>query len=267
MNHELPFSPGDFGRVQQMILAYAGISLHERKQHMVYNRLARRLRATGTRDFGEYLDRVERPGSDEREGFVNALTTNLTAFFREPHHFEFLAERARSVRGESLRVWSSACSTGEEAYSAAIALREVGCAAEILATDVDTEALGTAQNGIYRLAVLENLDRERLRRNFLKGTGENSNYAIVRSELRSMVKFRSRNLLDANWPIGECFDVVFCRNVMIYFDRSTQQRLLDRLAAVLPEGGLLFVGHADSGASVHPAFRSRGKTAYERRAV
>jgi len=265
INHEFSFSPGDFGRVRQMILAYAGISLHERKENMVYNRLVRRLRDTGRRDFGDYLDWVERPGSEEREGFVNALTTNLTAFFREPHHFDTLAERARAPRSGPLRLWSAACSTGQEPYSAAIVLREAGCPGEILATDVDTEALAAARTGVYRIEAVENLERERLRRNFLRGTGTNARHACVRPELREMVKFQRRNLLEPDWPQGERFDAVFCRNVMIYFDRATQQRVLDRLAAVLAPGGLLFVGHADSGASGHPAFRSCGKTVYERR--
>jgi len=267
MNQEFLFSRGDFGRVRQLILAFAGISLHERKENMVYNRLVRRLRATGRRDFGDYLDWVERPGSEERESFVNALTTNLTAFFREPHHFETLAERARMARSGPLRLWSSACSTGQEPYTAAIVLRQAGCEADILATDVDTEALGVAQSGVYRLEAVENLDRESLRRNFLRGTGANARHVLVRPELRAMVKFQHRNLLEPDWPQGERFDAVFCRNVMIYFDRNTQQRVLDRLAGVLAPGGLLFVGHADSGASGHPAFRSCGKTVYERRAA
>jgi chemotaxis protein methyltransferase CheR len=267
VNSEFLFSPVDFGRVRQMILAYAGISLHERKENMVYNRLVRRLRATGRQDFGAYLDWVERPGSEERERFVNALTTNLTAFFREPHHFDSLAELARASRGRPLKIWSSACSTGQEPYTAAIVLRKEGCEAEILATDVDTEALAAAAAGVYRLEALEGLEGECIKRNFQRGVGANARHARVRPELRAMVKFASRNLLQSEWPQGERFDAVFCRNVMIYFDRATQQRVLDRLATVLPEGGLLFVGHADSGAAGHAAFRSRGKTAYERRST
>ena len=266
VSQEFLFSRNDFGRVRELILTYAGISLHERKENMVYNRLARRLRATGRRDFGEYLDWVERPGSEERERFVNALTTNLTAFFREPHHFERLAERARQPGDRPLRVWSSACSTGQEAYTAAIVLREAGREAEILASDVDTEALGAGEAGVYRMEALEGLERERLRKHFLRGTGANARFGRVRPELRAMVRFEPRNLLEGDWPAGERFDAVFCRNVMIYFDRPTQQRVLDRLATVLPAGGLLFVGHADSGAASHAAFRSCGRTIYERRA-
>jgi chemotaxis protein methyltransferase CheR len=267
MQHEFAFSGHDFSRVRGLIAAYAGISLHDRKQNMVYNRLARRLRATGVRDFGAYLDWVEEPGSEERERFVNALTTNLTAFFREPHHFEMLVALARArARGTKLRVWSSACSTGEEPYSAAIALREAGGAGEILATDVDTDALESARRGIYRLQSLEGAGLERLRPHFLKGTGANAELARVRPEVRALVSFAPRNLLgDEAWPAGERFDAVFCRNVMIYFDRPTQQRVLDRIAGVLAPGGLLFLGHSESCAASHPSYRFFGKTTYERR--
>jgi chemotaxis protein methyltransferase CheR len=263
MNHEFEYSQQDFARVRDLIAAYAGISLHERKHNMVYNRLARRLRATGTRTFRAYLDTVEAPGSEEREQFVNALTTNLTAFFREPHHFDMLAARARA--GRRLRIWSSACSTGEEPYSAAIALREAGCPGEILATDIDTGALATARQGIYSIEPLERSGMERVRPHFLRGTGANERLVRVRSEVREMVKFAFRNLLAPQWPAQERFDAVFCRNVMIYFDRPTQQQLLERLAAVLVPGGLLFLGHSESCASGHAKFRACGRTAYERR--
>jgi chemotaxis protein methyltransferase CheR len=267
VNQEFAFSREDFGRVRQMISAYAGIALNERKENMVYSRLARRLRAVGARRFRDYLDRVEAPGSDERERFVNALTTNLTAFFREPHHFDALADLARAPASAPLRVWSCACSTGEEAYSTAIVLREAGRAAEILATDVDTEALAAARRGVYQAEALAPLGEERLRRHFLKGTGDNAGHARVRPELRAMARFAQRNLLAADWPAQGRFDAVFCRNVMIYFDRPTQLRLLDRIAAVLAPGGLLFLGHSENCASGHAAFAARGKTTYVRRAA
>ena len=265
MNHEFAFSGQDFTRVRGLIAAYAGISLHERKQNMVYNRLSRRLRATGLLSFREYLDWVEQPGSEERERFVNALTTNLTSFFREPHHFDMLVALAKKRPGAKLRVWSSACSTGEEPYSAAIALREANRNAEILASDVDTDALETGRNAVYRLQALDSAGFERMAPHFLKGTGENAGSVLVRPEPRAMVRFESRNLLGDEWPAGERFDAVFCRNVMIYFDRDTQQRVLDRIAKVLGPGGLLFLGHSESCAASHPAFRFHGKTTYERR--
>jgi chemotaxis protein methyltransferase CheR len=265
VNHEFAFSGQDFTRVRGLIATYAGISLHERKQNMVYNRLSRRLRATGVRNFHEYLDWVEAPDSEERERFVNALTTHLTSFFREPHHFDMLVALARRRPGAKLRVWSSACSTGEEPWSAAIALREAGRNAEILATDVDTDALDTGRAAVYRLQALHDAGLERLAPHFLKGTGANADRAMVRPEARAMVRFEQRNLLGEGWPERERFDAVFCRNVMIYFDRATQQRVLDRLAAVLAPGGLLFLGHSESCAASHPAYRFYGKTTYERR--
>jgi chemotaxis protein methyltransferase CheR len=264
VEHEFPFSREDFARVRRLIAGWAGISLHERKENMVYNRLARRLRATGRPTFREYLDWVESPGSEERERFVNALTTNLTAFFREPHHFEMLAARARQQGGAPAKVWSSACSTGEEAYSAAMTLRDAGRDAEVLATDIDTDALETARRGVYRLDSLERAGERTPKRHFLKGTGANAEHVLVRPEVRAMVRFAFRNLL-ADWPPRERFDAVFCRNVMIYFDRTTQQRLLERFAGVLAAGGLLFLGHSENCAASHPAFRACGKTAYERR--
>ena len=265
MNTEFAFSAPDFLRVRELIADYAGISLHERKQNMVYNRLARRLRATGTRTFREYLDWVESPQSEERERFVNALTTNLTSFFREAHHFDMLVSLARSRPGAKLRVWSSACSSGEEPYSAAIAFAETGRAVEILGTDIDTEALDTARRGVYRAAALEGMAEARLRAHFLRGTGPHEGFVRVRPELCTQVRFAQRNLLSDEWLSRERFDAIFCRNVMIYFDRPTQQKVLDRLAAVLAPRGLLFLGHSESCAAGHPAFRFFGKTAYERR--
>jgi chemotaxis protein methyltransferase CheR len=263
LQHDFDFTHQDFQRVRDLISAYAGISLHERKENMVYNRLARRLRATGKHSFRAYLDWVEEPDSEERERFINALTTNLTAFFRESHHFELLAAQSRG--GAPVQVWSSACSTGEEAYSAAIALREAGCAARVLASDIDTDALAVARRGVYRAEALERASAGRMQRHFLKGTGPNEGLVRVRPEIGAMVTFQFRNLLAANWGTGERFDAVFCRNVMIYFDRAAQQRLLDRLAGVLAPGALLFLGHSESCATGHPAFRACGKTAYARR--
>jgi chemotaxis protein methyltransferase CheR len=268
---EYAFSPGDFRRVRDLIAKLAGIALAEHKENMVYNRLARRLRSTGIRSFGEYLDLVEQPDSEERGQFVNALTTNLTSFFREGHHFEMLATYAAARRraapgGGRLRVWSSACSTGEEPYSAAIVLREAECPAEIVATDIDTEVLRRAQRGNYALDAVDSVSAERLRRFFLKGIGPNEGRIMVRPELQAMVRFSACNLQGDNWPTGELFDVIFCRNVMIYFSRESQRQVLDRFIRVLRPGGLLCVGHSESYATGHAALRNCGKTAYERRA-
>lgn len=257
----------DFGTVRQLISDYAGIKLSLQKRNMVYNRLLRRLRACGVATFGEYLDIVQREGTGEREAFVNALTTNLTAFFREPHHFDLLhahaLQRAKQ-RGAPLRCWSSACSTGEEAWSIAMVLREAECAGEVLGTDIDTDVLNTARTGVYRLERASTLAPERLRRHFLRGAGSNEGLVSVRPELRTLAKFGQLNLQSPAWPAMERFDVIFCRNVVIYFDREFQKKLLTRLADLLVPGGLLMVGHSESFPAAHAGFRSCGRTAYER---
>lgn len=257
----------DFSTVRHLIAEYAGIKLSAHKRNMVYNRLLRRLRACRVSGFAEYLQLVQAEGSVEREAFVNALTTNLTAFFREPHHFELLATRAQeraAARGAPLRVWSNACSTGEEAWSIAMVLREAGCAGDVLATDIDTEVLQTAHAGIYRAERVATLAPERLRRHFLRGTGANDGLVSVRPELRALVRFAQVNLQSPAWQVQERFDVVFCRNVVIYFDREFQKQLLARLAGMLVPGGMLVVGHSESFPAAHPGFRSCGRTAYER---
>jgi chemotaxis protein methyltransferase CheR len=260
----------DFGRVRHMIDEYAGIKLSAQKRNMVYNRLLRRLRAQGVSSFAAYLDVVQEHDSKEREAFVNALTTNLTAFFREPHHFELLAARAAQHARTSrapLRVWSSACSTGEEAWSAAMVLREAGCAADIRASDIDSEVLRTASAGVYRSERVADLEPARLKKHFLRGTGGNDGLVSIRPELRSTTRFFQLNLQSPAWPQQDRYDVIFCRNVVIYFDRDDQKRLAGRFADMLAPGGLLMVGHSESFPAGHPAFRSCGRTAYERTAA
>jgi chemotaxis protein methyltransferase CheR len=257
----------DFGTVRQLIAQYAGIKLSAQKRNMVYNRLQRRLRVRGLPTFGQYLELVQREGSDEREAFVNALTTNLTAFFREPHHFDLLLERARmraQQHAAGLRCWSSACSTGEEAWSIAMVLREALCTGSVLGTDIDTDVLQTAQSGVYRMERAASLPAERLRRHFLRGAGANEGLVSMRPELRTMVRFGQLNLQSPVWPAQEPYDVIFCRNGVIYFDREVQKKLLARFADLLVPGGLLMVGHSESFPSGHAGFRSCGRTAYER---
>ena len=257
----------DFALVRQLIAEYAGIKLTEQKRNMVYTRLLRRLRARGVGSFAAYLGLVQEDGSIERESFVNALTTNLTAFFREPHHFELLgalAQRRADARLPPMRIWSSACSTGEEAWSIAMILREAGCGGEILATDIDTDVLQTASAGVYRSDRAGSLEPERLRKHFLRGAGAYEGWVTMRPELRAMVKFAQFNLQSPVWPAQDLFDAIFCRNVVIYFDRESQRRLVARFADLLRPGGVLVVGHSESFPAGHPAFRSCGRTAYER---
>jgi chemotaxis protein methyltransferase CheR len=265
---EFDFNARDFERVRGLIYKRAGISLADSKQEMVYSRLARRLRATGISTFVKYLDDLEagRLG-DEWESFTNALTTNLTSFFREAHHFPLLAEHVRHKRGEQLTIWCSASSTGEEPYSIAMTLCEafntLTPPATIIATDIDTNVLATAANGIYSMDRLDKMAPERQRRFFLKGKGDKEGMVRVRPELRQMITFKQLNLLGEQWPLSGQFDVIFCRNVMIYFDKATQRKILSRFVPLMKADALLFAGHSENFLYVSDALKLRGKTVYE----
>jgi chemotaxis protein methyltransferase CheR len=265
---EFHFSRQDFDRVRKLIYERAGISLSEAKQDMVYSRLARRLRARGLRTFAEYLALLNGGDEAEWEAFTNALTTNLTSFLREAQDFPILAEHALTQRGHRYEVWCCACSTGEEPYSIAITLAEAfgrtDAPMAILASDLDTQVLTKAAEGIYPVDRIERIDANRVRRFFLRGTGQQDGQARVRPDLRSSVTFRRINLLEPNWPVHGPFDAIFCRNVMIYFDKQTQATILRRFAPLLRPDGLLFVGHSESLFHVSDVFRLRGKTVYER---
>jgi len=264
---EFVFSFADFERVRKLIYQHAGISLSPVKQDMVYSRLARRLRATGKSSFAEYLDALEKNGGDEWERFVNSLTTNLTSFFREPHHFPIFAEHLRKLGTKRpVRVWCSAASTGEEPYSIAITVAEaLGSAASnvsIIASDLDTNVLATAQKGVYPIERVEKLSPERLRKFFLRGTGSQEGFVSVRPELRKMIEFQRINLLDSSYQVKGPLDVIFCRNVMIYFDKPTQYRILSRFAPMMQPDGLMFAGHSESFLHAADLFKSLGKTVY-----
>lgn len=269
--HEFAWTQADFTRVQRLIYQRAGISLHDGKHAMVYSRLSRRLRDTGHRSFDDYLSWLERDDGAEWQEFVNALTTNLTSFFREQHHFVLLDQHLRQSRpaaGGAWRIWCSAASTGEEPYSIVMTAMEAlggGTGFGLWASDIDSKVLATAQRGVYRLESLKGVSQERLQRFFLRGKGTNTGLVRVRPELCKAVEFLSVNLIRDDWPFREPFDVVFCRNVMIYFDAPTQRRVLERIHRVMKPGGLLFVGHAENFGESRDLFTLKGKTVYERR--
>jgi chemotaxis protein methyltransferase CheR len=265
---EFVWTNADFARVQALIYQRAGISLHDGKHAMVYSRLSRRLRDTGHTSFHDYLGWLENHDGPEWQEFVNALTTNLTAFFREQHHFEIFASYLRSKPSTNWRVWCNAASTGEEPYSIVItALEALGANAsfKLTASDIDSRVLATAAQGVYRLDSVKGLSPERLQKFFLKGIGGNAGMVRAKPELRRAIDFMSVNLIRDDWPFKEPFDVVFCRNVMIYFDAPTQRRVLERIHRVLKPGGMLFVGHAENFSESKDLFTLRGKTVYERR--
>ena len=253
--------------MRALIYREAGIALTPAKMDMVYSRLARRVRARELSSFAQYLALVERGDREELEAFINALTTNMTSFFREPHHFRILAERLeREPAGREISIWSCASSSGEEPYSIAItALKALKGRAEdlrILATDIDTGVLSRAREGIYPVDQLGQVPEPLVKRFFLKGEGKNEGLARVKEELRRLVCFRRLNLLEENWPMRGRFDFVFCRNVMIYFDQPTQRALLGRIAPLIKPDGLLFVGHSESLHNSQDLFRGCGNTAY-----
>ena len=268
---DLTFDDADFDRVRQLIYERAGINLGTGKQAMVYSRVSRRLRETGHRSCAGYLRWLEQAhgatADAEWQEFVNCLTTNLTSFFREDHHFTAMVDdlRARSSAGP-LRIWCSAASTGEEPYSIAMTVTEALGAnhgARLVASDIDTNVLSTAAAGIYP-AEARGLSPQRLRQHFLRGKGAQVGLIRVRPELARMVEFRVLNLMDVRWALGDLFDIVFCRNVMIYFDGPTQLRVLEKIHATMKPGGLLYVRHSENFTEARSLFRLRGKTIYER---
>jgi chemotaxis protein methyltransferase CheR len=267
-DREFEFTSTDFEKVRALIYKHAGISLAPIKQDMVYSRLARRLRALGYSTFEQYLKHLESNDEKEWETFVNSLTTNLTSFFREAHHFEILIRHLRELKQRPVRIWCSAASTGEEPYTLAMTACEafdtLTPPVAIVASDIDTNVLATADKGVYAMDRVEKLSEERLRRFFLKGSGAQEGYVRVRPELRKLLSFTRINLLDARLPLQGPFDVMFCRNVMIYFDKPTQYAILKKFVPLLREDGLLFAGHSESFLHAADLFHPLGRTVYER---
>ncbi|WP_089714282.1 CheR family methyltransferase [Halomonas daqiaonensis] len=269
LERDLELTDTDFSRIRQLIYERAGIVLAEHKREMVYSRLAKRLRHYGLTRFGDYLARLERqPDAREWEAFTNALTTNLTAFFREAHHFPLLADHVRNRPGK-IRVWCAAASTGEEPYSIAMTLMEAmgpqASHAEVVATDIDTDALTRARAGIYPLEQVCKLEESRIKRFFQRGKGPQQGFARIRRDVAGVIDFQPLNLLAPQWPITGPFDAIFCRNTMIYFDKTTQSRILERFAPLLKPDGLLFAGHSESFSYITEAFQLRGQTVYTRK--
>ncbi len=265
---EFLWTDADFHRVQSLIYQRTGIRLSDGKQAMVYSRLSRRLRDTGHNSFADYLAWLNSQTGPEWQEFVNAMTTNLTSFFRESHHFEILEDHLKSTpTDDGWRIWCNAASTGEEPYSIAMtAMESLGPNAKfaLTASDIDSRALALAANGIYRMDALKGVNEARMRRFFLRGKRVNEGMVRVRPELQRMIKFMGVNLIDRVWPLAGRFDVVFCRNVMIYFDHVTQRKVLERIHGVMKPRGLLFVGHAEAFGDSHDLFALKGKTVYVR---
>jgi chemotaxis protein methyltransferase CheR len=264
----------EFDFIRHVIGENAGIVLGPHKRQLVQGRLARRLRELGLPSYQAYCEHVRESGPEELVGLINALTTNVTAFFREKHHFEAFASYMlpealeRNAATRRLRIWSAGCSTGEEPYCLAMVASESMPRAtrwdlKILATDIDSNVIATAQQGVYSTERLAGVPPERLSRWFQKGVGAHTGNALVKSHLRERVTFRTLNLLH-DWPMHGPFDVIFCRNVMIYFDQPTRERLVRRFGAILAPGGYLCIGHSESIYQAGVPFRLVGKTIYHR---
>ena len=272
---EFAFSAADFRRVQQLIKTRAGIDLGANKQSLVYGRLARRLRTLGIRTFADYLALVDDEASDEAGRFVNAITTNVTEFFRENHHFEFLARTVlptlwtrQGPGAQRVRLWSAGCSTGEEPYSLAMTVRENMPPSgtwdiKILASDLDTDVLAHAREGIYPAERIEKISPARLAKFFRRGGAGGAYQASP--DLRALITFNQLNLMEP-WPMKGPFDVILCRNVVIYFDDATKQELVQRYRSMLSAGGYLLLGHSESlvGSGAGLGFASCGKTIYRK---
>lgn len=270
-NREFEFAERDFRRVCELIYQRAGIALAPAKRDMVYGRLSRRLRSLGMGSFQQYLDHLQSPqGSAEWEAFTNALTTNLTAFFREPHHFQRLGEElaAHPHDGGVIKLWSCAASTGEEPYSMAItaceAFDSLNPPVRIIATDIDTQVLATAARGVYSIDRIAGLDEAIKRRYFQRGTGPNAGKCRVLPALQKLVQFQQLNLLDARYDVGGPFTALFCRNVMIYFDKPTQRDILARLVTHMADDGLLYTGHSENYLHAADLITPCGRTLYQR---
>ncbi len=272
---EFEFTDADFRCLQRLVTDHTGIVVTDAKRDMIYSRLSRRLRALGLARFADYCAHLRLHEAEELTELINAVTTNLTSFFREPHHFEHLGHVVvpqllhKNEASRKIRIWSAGCSTGEEPYSIAMTLEEsippwLNWDVKILATDLDTSVLALAARGVYPLDRLRGMGEARRKRFFLRGRGQNEGHVKVDDELLDLVTFKPLNLLK-DWPMKGPFDVIFCRNVMIYFDRPTQQQLLERFAGILAPGGYLYVGHSENLKGLSERFEAVGKTVYQRR--
>jgi chemotaxis protein methyltransferase CheR len=271
---DFAFSNAEFERLRELVREHTGIALSEAKRQLVYGRLARRLRALRLDSFADYIKLLEAGEGNELEEFVNAVTTNLTSFFREPHHFEFMASQMlptvmkRNTGARKMRIWCCAASTGEEPYSIAMVLREaqqqlVGWDVKLLATDLDSAVLAHGQAGVYTAERFNGMDPKRMARFFDKGGGAHAGKLRAREELRSLITFKQLNLM-RDWPMRGPFDAIFCRNVIIYFDKPTQRELFERMARLQRPGDLLFLGHSESLYRVSDRYELIGRTIYRR---
>lgn len=273
--HEFEFTDASFECIRQFVLKQTGIVLGDKKKNMVYGRLVRQIRNGEYSCFKSFCDALESGNEIVQDFVINAMTTNLTAFFREDHHFEYLANTVipelckRKQASKKLRIWSAGCSTGEEPYSIAMTLMEHLPDLEkwdikILASDLDANVIAKAKAGIYQIDYLTGIVDQQLTHWFKRGRDEMSNYVKVNTEVQDLIRFRRLNLLH-EWPMKGEFDVIFCRNVVIYFDKEMQRNLFDRYADILVPEGYLFLGHSETMNNISERFNLLGKTVYKKK--
>ena len=271
--HEYEFSDMDFQRVRGLVYRHTGIALSDSKRQLVYGRLSRRLRALQLQAFDSYLQRVENGDAQELQNFCNAITTNLTSFFRENHHFQLLARQVlpalevQNRESRRIRIWSAGCSTGEEPYSIAMTLLESiphllrSWDVRVLATDIDTNVLEHARRGIYSTDRLEKMESSRMARWFERGA--DAEHFKICSAARNLVTFNELNLI-SEWPMRGPFDIIFCRNVVIYFDRTTQRGVVGHMERLQRPGDYLILGHSESLLDISTAYRLCGNTVHQK---
>jgi len=269
---EFEYTWDDFNILRKISNDHSGILVPDDKFDMFYSRLSKRVRMLGLENFKQYCQVLQENPDVEFTEFINAVTTNLTAFFRENHHFEYLKNHVipellkKNASTKQIKVWSAGCSTGEEPYSIAMILAEqipFDWDIKILATDLDTHVLQTAANGIYTTDQVSGLSNQRLQRWFKKGKGMNANKVKVKQELQRLIYFKQLNLME-KWPIKGYFDFIFCRNVLIYFDRETKESLANRYGKLLMLGAHLFIGHSESLHQLDTDFKLLGNTIYQK---
>ena len=271
-DRELTFTQRDFNFIRELVFEKAGIVLSEVKQDMVYGRLSRRIRKLGFAKFSDYCELLKNGDEEELGIFINAMTTNLTSFFRENHHFEYLGNNLlphlfKTKQDRRVRIWSAGCSTGEEPYCLAMVVKETlpkhaQWDVKILATDLDTNVLEHGRRGVYTAERVAGIDKARLKRWFRKGRGDHAGFVRIAPELGELITFKQLNLMQP-WPMSGPFDIIFCRNVVIYFDKPTQKILFDRYSDILADDGHLFLGHSESMYKVSDRFELIGKTIYQ----
>ncbi|MDN3612169.1 CheR family methyltransferase [Vibrio ostreicida] len=268
-DNEFELTDKDFKFIQWFMHKHAGIYFSDRKRTMVYGRVSRQLRRLGLKRFSDYQPQIEQDG-EERVNFINSLTTNKTQFFREYHHFEFLEQvmlkEWKQMGLKDLSIWSAGCSTGEEPYSFVSSLNCAGAFKQfgqvsITATDLDTKVLAHAKQGIYSDEAISSIPEKYLKSSFFRGKASQRGNIKIAEKLQQFIRFKQLNLLE-DWDFSHPFDLISCRNVMIYFDKPTQEKLIRRFHQQLKPNGVLFIGHSESAGSCSDLFRNLGKTIY-----